>query len=178
MNGQANKRYYAAKAIEWGLGETSKGTEQVAVRFEILTENAEFNHITWYGYFSDKTVDRTIESLRICGWEGDDLTNLTGLDKNEVELVIGDEEDEDGNMRARVRWVNRPSGLALKAPLAGDKAKAFAASMRDKIRAIDAANGTPRKSPPKQAPKGNGSPPPNIGSNFGPPPLTDDDIPF
>jgi hypothetical protein len=165
------QRRYAAKARTWGLGETDTGKEQVAIEFEILTAEAEFNHITWFGYFTEKTFDRTIESLRICGWEGNDLSDLQGLDKNEVELVIEDEEYK-GNLIAKVKWVNRPGGLALKAPLTGDKAKSFAAAMRDRIKALDAAGGFKAKAP---RPSG---PPPPVGSNGGPPPLTDDDIPF
>lgn len=170
MNGQ---RRYEARARTWGLGETSKGTEQVAVEFQILTEGAEFNHITWFGYFTDKTYERTVESLRHCGWTGHDLTDLTGLDANEVELVIEDEDDEDGNPRARVRWVNRKGGLALKAPLTGDKAKSFAASMRDKIKALDASAGRPTQTATaKRPPVGaHGLPP-------APPPLSDDDLQF
>jgi hypothetical protein len=170
MNGQ---RRYAARAKTWGLGETSKGTEQIAVEFEILTEEAEFNHITWFGYFSDKTFERTIESLRHCGWTGHDLTDLTGLDANEVELVIEDEDDEDGNPRARVRWVNRKGGLALKAPLTGDKAKTFAASMRDKIKALDASAGRPTQAKPVATAK---RPPVGAHGIQTPPPLTDDDL--
>jgi hypothetical protein len=169
MNGQ---RRYAARAKTWGLGETSKGTEQIAVEFEILTEEAEFNHITWFGYFSDKTFERTIESLRHCGWTGHDLTDLTGLDANEVELVIEDEDDEDGNPRARVRWVNRKGGLALKAPLTGDKAKTFAASMRDKIKALDASAGRPTQAKPVATAKR----PPVGAHGIQTPPLTDDDL--
>jgi hypothetical protein len=168
-----SKRFYKAKAAEWALGETASGKEQVAVAFNILTPDAQENRLTWYGYFSDGAVDRTLESLRICGWQGDDLTDLTGLDANEVELVVEDEEypEGSGKWRAKVQWVNRSGGLALKAPLAGDKAKAFAASMRERIRALDAANGkrvsngAPKQSPSMRAPE--------------PPPLTDaDNLPF
>lgn len=159
-------RKYVARAEQWGLGETDTGKEQVAVGFQILTQDADIPYITWHGYFTDKAADRTIESLRICGWEGDDLTNLQGLDKNEVELVIEDEE-YDGKVRPKVRWVNRVGGsLALKAPLSGDKLKAFAASMRGQIRAYDA--GTGRKAAPKPRPPVTSSAPPH----------TDDDIPW
>lgn len=137
----ANKRVYRAKAKSWGLGETKSGAEQVAVEFSILTEGAAETSLTWHGYFSEKTFDRTIQSLRYCGWSGDDMTNLEGLDANEVDIVVEDEEYE-GKTFAKVQWVNKPGGLQLKAPMAEEKAKAFAASMRDKIRALDAATGT------------------------------------
>lgn len=75
--------------------------------------------------------------------------------------------------RARVRWVNKAGGLSLKQPLTGEKAQAFAASMRAAVRAFDAASGKrvnaslspkPAVSPSLRAPE--------------PPPLTDSDMPF
>lgn len=164
------QRIYRAKAVEWALAETSKGSEQIAVRFEITTPESEFNHITWYGYFTDKTFERTIESLRFCGWVDYDVSDIKGLDKNEVDLVIEDEENEQGAIHPKVRWVNRAGGLAIKAPLSGEKAKSFAASMRDKIKAMDAAAGT--------KPRPLAGQPPNIGAQDGPPPLTDKDLGF
>lgn len=172
------QRRYRARAKTWGLGETDKGTEQVAVEFEILTENAEMNHIVWYGYFSEKTWERTVESLRACGWEGADLTDLQGLEKNEVELVIEDEE-YNGNPVAKVRWVNRPGGLALKAPLTGERARSFAATMREQIKAMDAAGG--RKPAPKAAAKPKQAPQmdeKHFAFGAEAPAHTDDDIPF
>jgi hypothetical protein len=167
------ERNYKARAIDWGLGETANGKEQVAVQFEILTPDADIHYIAWHGYFSDKTYERTIESLRICGWTGVDLTDLTGVNANEVSLVIEDDEWE-GKVRPKVKWINRLSSLALRAPMSGDKLKSFAASMRDKIKAHDAAGGTPKpKTQPRQS-----APPPHIGATGGPPPISDDDIPF
>ena len=37
------------------------------------------NSITYFGFFTDKTMKRTIESLRYIGWEGDDLAELPTL---------------------------------------------------------------------------------------------------
>lgn len=171
------QRRYLAKATEWALGETDKGNEQIAVNFDILTPDAEVSTIVWYGYFTDKTWERTVESLRHMGWTGTDLADVNGLDANEVELVVEDETYE-GKTFPRVRWVNKPGGggIALKAPLTGDRAKSFAAQMKDKIKALDASG--PKKTAPA-APRARSSAPPpsHIGDN-GAPPLTDDDIPF
>jgi hypothetical protein len=189
-----NQRYYAARATLWDLGETSTGKEQVAVEFIIMTPDADLRRVTWFGYFTDDTIDRTIESLRIMGWTGNDLSDLQGLDANEVELVVEDETYE-GKTRAKVRWVNRPGGLALKAPLSVDRKKAFAASMRDRIKTFDATAGTPKPKSDKPRPATRGNPPPGgyggltpgqlgganppgIGEADGPPPMSDDDIPF
>lgn len=172
-----NQRRYRARATLWDLGETSTGKEQVAVEFVILTEGADVERITWFGYFTEDTVDRTIESLRICGWTGTDLAELQGLEANEVELVIEDDTYE-GKTRAKVRWVNKPGGLALKAPLSGERKKAFAATMRDRVKAFDASAGAPKPKATTAPRNGAGRPPPHIGEAGGPPPMSDDDIPF
>jgi hypothetical protein len=165
-----NRRYYRARAIEAGLGESSTGKEQVAVSFEILTEGVPEKFLTWFGYFTDATANRTIESLRHCGWKGDDLTDISGLDQ-EVDLVV-EEEEYEGKQHTKVQWVNRPGGLTIKTPLSPDKAKAFSASMRDRIRALDTANGT-RTAPARSTPRPAGG-----DKRPEPPPLGDTDIPF
>lgn len=182
MPGQ-NKRFYKAKAVSWALGEAGTGTPQVAVEFEILNPDApaEDRRLTWYGYLSDATFDRTIESLRHCGWTGDDLSEIAegrgGLDANEVSLTVEDEEYQ-GQLHAKVQWVNRGGGLAVKSPIVGDRAKAFAAQVRDRIRALDAGqgrraapNGGARTPPPPGAPPPGAPPPPR-------PTDVSDDIPF
>lgn len=148
-----NKRYYKARATSGILGETQGGKPEVAIAFSILTPGASHSSLTWHGYFTEATEARTIESLRIAGWRGDDLSQFAdGYDfpaeAPEVELVVEDEEYE-GKVRTKVQWVNRAGGPAVKTPLTGDKAKAFAAAMRDKFRAHDAANGkrTPTPKP-------------------------------
>ena len=156
---------YRAQAIEAALGETDTGKEQVAVRFRFLDVEGE---ITWYGYFTDKTLETTFKALRSAGWKGQDLMDLSDLcapaSTPEVYLVIEHEEYE-GKTRARVRWVNGAGGIALKKALDPNKAKAFAARMKGQIAALDAAVGTPK--PPTQKPS---------NENGRRPPL--DDIPF
>src|SRR3954466_6748613 len=105
---------YRARAVEGALGFTSKGTEQIAVQFTVVEGEQKGHYITWYGYFSEKTLERTLESLEYCGWEGDDVSDLIGLDKNEVTIVVEHEQDEEGQVRARVRWINSGGGIAMK----------------------------------------------------------------
>lgn len=151
---------YRAKATEGALGESSNGNPQVAVCCELLDAEYAGREITWFGSFSKnkgqgkKTpLERTIETLRTFGWEGDDLSDLTGIDANEVNLVVEHEEypEGSGDWQAKVKWVNR-GGLALKAPMSPESAKAFAAKMRGEV--IAASRGIAR---PKPATKPNGS---------------------
>jgi hypothetical protein len=145
---------YKARATAVALGMTSTGKEQVIVSFQALDTG---EMISWYGYFSERTWERTVEALRICGWTGDDLTdfeggNLAGIDTHEVEIVVEDEPDMDGVPRSRVRWVNmlRGSGIAVKQPLEGPQLKTFAQQMRGKILSLDKAK--PAQKPTRPAP--------------------------
>lgn len=157
---------HRAKAKSWALIESQKGTPGVAVEF-VLVDGGE--DITWDGWLSDGAFDRTLESLRYCGFKGENLEDLQGLDANEVELVI-EPETYEGKTKLKVQWVNRPGGIAARSKMAPDKVKSFAAQMRDRIRALGAEPGVKRQA----APKANGGPP----ARQEPPPLEDKDIPF
>jgi hypothetical protein len=168
-NTQSNKRFYAAQAESWTLGRSSTGKEQVAISFLVLTEGATHERLTWYGYFTEHTFDRTVETLRTCGWQGDDLSDLSGVEQNKVSLVVVDE-DFEGKVTARVAWVNRTGGgPSVKEVLEGNEAKAFAAAMKDRVRAWSAANKS--KAPAAKTPASLRTPEP--------PPHTDEDnLPF
>jgi hypothetical protein len=60
-----------AKAVagthEWGLSNTN--TEQVGMRVEILDGEFAGQALTWYGYFTDASEQRTLEQLEIAGWD-------------------------------------------------------------------------------------------------------------
>lgn len=132
------KGRYRARAMRTendGLGNSSnKGTPQVVLVFKLLEEDFHGETLPWIGYLTDATEERTLESLRICGWKNDDLSDLDGVCDNDVELVV-DHERYEGKLRAKVQFVNRIGGFKQKAPMSQDAAKAFAAKMRDKAAA-------------------------------------------
>jgi hypothetical protein len=172
--------HFRARAIEAALGESSEGNPQVAVCFEILDEAFAGSQITWYGSFSKnlgkgkKTpLQRTIESLRVCGWDSDDLSDLATCKNNEVSLVL-DYEEFKGEKQLKVKWVNRPGGLALKAPMSEAQAKAFAARMKGEVIAASRGVATVASKKPAQ----NGGHPNAPGGSTGAPGISDDDIPF
>jgi Fe-S cluster assembly iron-binding protein IscA len=103
---------HVAAARSWQFGKTAKGGEQIAVLFEILEGPDAGNSVTWFGYFTEKTVDRTIEALRYCGMEGDDLSAIREL-PNKVQIVV-EHETYEGKTRAKVAWVNQLGGGAIK----------------------------------------------------------------
>lgn len=167
------KGTFKAKALGWGLGLSNSGTEQVAITFGIVGGPHEGQTLTWYGSFSDQAIERTFESLRHCGWSGDNLAALTGLDANEVEIVV-DEEVYEGKARTKVKWVNRPRGPALKHQLSGPALDAFAARMRGAALAHKLKYGdqpAPRAAGQRAA---NGE---DYGE-YGSPPPSDDDLNF
>lgn len=149
------KGYYAARAAGTPItfGTSENGNTQIAVEFEIILDEAYAGEtITWVGHFTDKTAERTVESLQIAGWQGDDLSELADVPASqvlqaEVSLTIEGEADLDGNMRPKVRWVNRPGGgkFKFKHELAGNDLKAFAAQMKATVKSVRAAGGAPRK---------------------------------
>lgn len=142
---------YKARALEGALGRAGTGSEQIAVLLEITEGEHKGHQLTWYGYFTEKTVDRTFESLRHLGWEGDDLTDLRGIESNEVTIVVELEYDRDGEQHARVKWINSPgSGLAMRERLDDAAARVFAQRMKGAAvasRAKAKSNGSSARAP-------------------------------
>lgn len=155
---------YRARAIEAQLGKTAKGSEQVGISFAVLTPGFETQRLAYYGQFGEKSLAITVKALRACGWQGLDLSDLRGIETNEVNLVVEHEEYE-GTTRAKVKWVNDVSAGVVKDVLDPTAAKSFAQRMRAAIAGVDAA-----------APKKNGTP--VRGQPPEPPPHTDADLPF
>ena len=165
---------YRARAAEAKLCETSTGKEQVAVQFELLEDELGGVRVTWFGFFTEKTEKRTLEALFYCGWDGNNLEELNGVGKNEVEIVI-ETETYEGKRRNRVRWVNKigGGGLGFVKPLEPSRAKNFSERMRGAILAAkremeaDGAFDAPKAT----AKKSNGNEPNALG-------FPDDEIPF
>ncbi|MDP2270898.1 MAG: hypothetical protein Q8K32_09220 [Archangium sp.] len=172
-----NRRYIRSKALEWALGEWEGGKPYVGVSFKIKDSDGAEKFVSWRGWFTEAATDRTIESLRHLGFEGDDVSNLIGLDKNEVDLVIEDEEytNEEGETKitTRVQFINALRGPMVKTKLEGEKLGSFAAQMKAKFRAVDAAAG-------KRVGTKSAAAKPAAGGPMGdePPPLGNEDIPF
>jgi hypothetical protein len=101
---------YRAKAKAFKFGKTPKGNEQIYIDFELSSGAHAGKHLPCYLYFTDKTAERTLESLEYCGWDGGSLKELKGLGSKEVELVVEYEQGNDGNQYLRVKWVNSTGG--------------------------------------------------------------------
>jgi hypothetical protein len=98
---------YRAKAISGDLG--VKGERAfLYVDFQ-LTESGE--NVRWFGHPEGKgdSLGICVRALRACGWTGSDITDLSGLGDNEVELdIVIDSYKGDGS--SKVNWVNAIGG--------------------------------------------------------------------
>ncbi len=171
---------YKARAREWALGMSANGKEQIAVLFELIGGEYAGQLITWFGYFTDAAVDRTLDSLRHCGWSSDSLAELDGLDQNEVEIVV-EEDTYEGKTRSKVRWVNRPSRLALKEQMTPQAMQAFAAKLRGRTVAHKQKYGSPHATSAAQPSAANSNRQPaqqQLAAGGGAGAVVDDDIPF
>jgi hypothetical protein len=127
---------YTAKAVNALLTYTSTGKEQLEIWLNIAGGEQNGQRATYYGYFgSDAQVNMQVKALRACGWKGDDLADLSGLDQ-ECEIVVKHEE-YNGKTSAKVKYVN-PLAAAPRAAMAADKARSFANAMKARIRAAEA----------------------------------------
>jgi hypothetical protein len=172
---------WKAKGGAWAIGTASTGTDQVGVEIIFLEGPAKDERRTWYGYFTDAAFERTIESLRLLGWKGSDLSDLTGIGTTEVYAVVAHEQDQHGEIRERVAWINDLGGVAMSNRMDEGSAKAFAARMRGKILALDAAGGRKPGAPAmRQASLPSREPPPTGagGASHVMPPPEDDNTPF
>ena len=134
--------------------------------------------IAWFGYFAtEKNAKRTIESLRYCGFKGEDLA-AAGEQTLDQRVSLTIEHDEyDGKVRAKVAWVNGQGGggYKIEKPMAGDELRRFAASLKQHVKATGEVNGE----------RGKGAQAEDLGDNpmtdtrrGSQPTGTDDDIPF
>ena len=175
--------------IQWGPG-TDKSPFTAAVNFEIINGPFSGQKITAFLYFSDTagksgktTAERSIESLRACGFTGDDIDKFADQSPDiEVQIVV-EHETYQGKVRAKVAWINAASrGFTFEKPLETSSLRKFSAQLKSTLKAIPVVQGKKaERQPPTSAPpaddngwNGNDTlPPPNNN-----PRTADDDIPF
>lgn len=118
---------YMAKAVGTpAVGRTKTGTEEVCVEFEILDGPYAKQRLPWYGYFGPKSEDRTINSLLLCGWDGQSMKHWNGISKNTVSITVEHKPSQDGTKTfARVAWVNDSNGARVGTPMNALELSAF-----------------------------------------------------
>jgi hypothetical protein len=169
-----------ARAVGAAIGRAATGTHQIGIEFQFLDEQG---GITYYGPLSDKAFPYTMKAIRAAGFVGEDLSDLSSLNSDDVPdvvLVIEDEEypEGSGKVAPKVKFINSTGGLAMKDALQGSDLKAFAQQMKGKIVAFDRSAGAPKPAPRRAPVHGDTLPQEELdrqaSSNGGGP----DDIPF
>lgn len=106
---------YKAIVHDWSTGLSSaKGTPYVKLGFKIVEGEHSGRIVDWYGYFTEKTVDRLVTDFLAIGYEGDDPLADFGRAKSvdqlpgklrQVQLVIAHEEFRE-RVQVRVKYIN------------------------------------------------------------------------
>jgi len=127
----------------------------IKITFDLAPGHEEkYDSMPFTGWLhNDQAIEITLGALRNCGWEGDMINDLTGIDKNAVMLVIDDEEYE-GKTNARIKFVNRIAGFGAKNPLNEQQSMALAHRLRTKAAAHRQSYGT-AAAKSEQRPSGN-----------------------
>lgn len=168
------------------FGESSTQKPQVCINFEILEGDDAGRRIAWFGYFTEGAAQRTVESLRYCGFKGNDLAMAVTQDLDQVVQLQIKHEEYKGKVSAKVAWVNRGGGggYKLEKQMGKSQLAQFAAMMKGSVGAIPEAPGkkADRTAKPAASTGGGGSqgnsegPPAGWSENTAPP--DDDGIPF
>jgi hypothetical protein len=183
--------YYRAVAVPVTIdGETlwaqlgrskEKQTPQVSIMFAILDEGPyKGRRIGWMGFFTEASVDRTVESLRLCGFKGDELADLPRQALDQEVSVTVEHDEWEGKKRAKVAWVNAPGGgMKMANPMDAKDIRIFSAKMKAKFKAKPEVAGEKANAPAPSAPaspEADDIAPPVHGGFT--PPQDDDGIPF
>ena len=127
------------------------GTPCVAVVFEDDVGET----VTYWGYLTDAALQYTLKSLAAMGWDSAEhdgrIDTLDGTDLlvgRKVEIVV-DEEEFEGKVRSKVKFVNEIGG-GLGERMAPEESKSFAAQLRAKI--LAAKGPKPSTAPKKPTP--------------------------
>lgn len=188
---------YVATVAAHAMAMTSTGKEQVAVGFTVEFGDGSRRSITWYGYFTDITWERTCESLGHLGWNAaergykfDELNGTEILVGQQAEIVVETEQsnqvDDRGDpvVRSKVRWVNRLGGaLGIKERMSDADAAQASQTLRQRILAWKGPGQPTRAQPARPAARAPAPARRPAPQRAGPAPGTQagidfDDIPF
>jgi hypothetical protein len=116
---------FKAKAVFDSIqyGETTNGHPQIAVNMRMDAEGTPQDAGTFL-IFSPESAPYSFARLRSLGWEGTDLTNLKGIDKNTVYVRVW-QDSYDGKPQIKCEILSGGS-LTLAKPLSKE---AFAAKV-------------------------------------------------
>src|SRR3990172_9378378 len=93
-----------------------------------------------------------MESLRACGFTGDELVKLSEQNPDvEVQIVV-EHETWEGKVRAKVKWINSLArGFVLEEPLDDKSVRMFSAQMKGKLKMVKEVAGKKAERQPPSA---------------------------
>jgi hypothetical protein len=126
---------YKGRAIAGSeqYGVTKGGHDQIVLDLDIQVSDGEVWRLSTFLVFSDAAATYSIDRLRACGWTGDDVTNLAGIDRNEVDVEIA-YEMYDGKDRLRVQIMTGGGRVTIQNKLDDSKKRAFGARFKNLAR--------------------------------------------
>jgi uncharacterized protein YdbL (DUF1318 family) len=137
------------------FGMSANNNLQIAITFQFVNQEDSCygQSIVWIGTFATgKASEIALEAMENCGWSGEDVMDLDGIDANDVELVIVEEWNQDRTKQyEKVAFVNRPGAnrFTFQNPVEGPALAAQSRALNQSIRAIRASQGRTVRSAPK-----------------------------
>jgi hypothetical protein len=86
-----------------------KKSNQILIWFEITDGPYKGSKLPWFGYFTEDSAERTIDSLRLCGFTGQDIYDIENQTLDGSVLVQVENTVYKGRNQCRIAWVNDPS---------------------------------------------------------------------
>lgn len=175
---EAGTYYARGVGVDFGI---ANGKEQVAIQFRIEGGSEPGSELPYYGFFTDRTAERTVESLRFCGWDTDNLGDVTAevIGRNLVKIVV-EHDSYNGKVRPKIAWVNRVGGTLVKNQMGAGQKADFARKMKAVAMRVDkslaASSGV--KAPPSVERSSGGMRPGDCSNDAPQGDFGDDDIPF
>lgn len=83
-------------------GESTNGNLELIVDADLEMDDGSVRRVSTPLYLSAAAAPYSIDRLRAAGWEGNDIRDLTGIDKNEVDFEVRHEE-YNGEMKTKVQ---------------------------------------------------------------------------
>jgi hypothetical protein len=147
-------------------GTTRNGNDQIVIDLDLLDIG---ERTSTFLVFSNDSAPYSIDRLRALGWSTNDLTNLAGIDRNEVDVEVKYEMYQ-GEEKMKVQILTG-GGVVLKDKLDDKGKKAFAARYKDLAASTTPAPGAVAPAPSRHRTE---KAPADFGQSQG----GSDDIPF
>lgn len=120
--------------VDYTVGYSSGGVEQVGLVFAIVEgEHTGRRFQKYWTVDNPQAIERLKRSLESCGWDGEDLNELKGIDSRDVELVV-EVEEYDGKRRSRLAFVNGLVQATMKTPMVGEQRTSFLKSLTEAMK--------------------------------------------